>query len=82
MITNLFMYMLKEVSVKARPKFVILNGKIIEVKIKPVGNAKPLKSADMRNLHKFLINYSEQIVTDFFVLKKSVSFDRISKRLK
>ena len=61
------------------------DGKIIEIRIKSVGNAKPLKSVDMRNLRSFLRVYSEKIVekwVDFFVLRKSVSFDRITKRLK
>jgi len=70
---------------ESKAEFIIRDGKIIEIRIKSAGNAKPLKSVDMRNLRSFLRVYSEKIVekwVDFFVLRKSVSFDRITKRLK
>ena len=68
-----------------KAEFIIRNGKIVEVKIKPVGNANPLKAKDLRNFNEFLKNYSDKIVEkwiDYFVYKKKVSFERITRRLK
>ena len=70
---------------ESKAEFIIKDGKIIEIIIKPVGDLRPLKEKDLRNLNEFLKVYADQIVEkwiDFFVLRKKVSFERITKRLK
>lgn len=70
---------------ESKAEFIIENGKIVEIRIQAVGNAKPLKVADLRNFKTFLGEYGGRIVDkwiEFFVLKKRVKFERISKRIK
>ena len=70
---------------ESKAEFIIKDGKIIEIKIKSVSDIKPLKDKDLRNFNQFLKVYADQIVgkwIDFFVFKKKVSFERITKKLK
>lgn len=68
-----------------KAEFIIENGKIVEIRIKAVGSTKPLKATDLRNFKTFLSEYADRIVEkwiEFFVLKKKVKFERITKRIK
>ena len=70
---------------ECKAEFIIENGKIKKVRIKQIGSAKILKDSDLRNFNDFLEVYADKIVEkwiDFFVLKKKVSFDKITKKLK
>lgn len=70
---------------ESKAEFIIENGKIVEIRIKAVGNTKSLKAVDLRNFKMFLSKYADRIVEkwiEFFVLKKKVKFERITKRVK
>lgn len=70
---------------ETKAEFIISQGKIIEIRLRSVKRAKPLKGADLKNFETFIGNYSKQIVEkwiEFFVYKKEVSFERITKRIK
>lgn len=70
---------------ETKAEFLLLDGKIVEIRLKSVKRAKPLSGKDLVNFKTFLETYSDQIVKkwiDFFVYKKDVKFERISKRLK
>jgi hypothetical protein len=70
---------------ESKAEFIIKNGKIVEIRVKSVSNSSPLKPKDLRNFNDFLEVYADQIVEkwiDFFVLKKKVTFERITKKLK
>lgn len=68
-----------------KAEFIIKEGKLVEIRIKPVGNSEPLKPKELRNFNRFVQAYADEIVSkwiDFFVLKKKVHFEKITKRLK
>jgi hypothetical protein len=68
-----------------KAEFIIKSGRIVEIRIKQVGNSKPLKANDLRNFNQFLSQYGNRIVEkwiEYFILKKKVSFEKITKRLK
>lgn len=70
---------------ECKAEFIIKQGKIVEIRIKAVTNVKMLGNAHLRNFNAFLKSYSDQVVNkwiDFFVLKKKVSFEEITRKLK
>jgi hypothetical protein len=70
---------------ETKAEFIIQDGKIVEINLRKVKGIKPLKGSDLSNFKDFLESYSDKIVqkwVDFFVLKKEVDFERISKKIK
>jgi hypothetical protein len=70
---------------QSRAEFVLKNGKIIKITIKAVAGWEPLRSGELKNFSNFLNEYSDQVLKkwiDFFVLKKKVTFEKITKRVK
>ena len=70
---------------ESKAEFYIIDGKISEIRIKPVKNRKPLKDAKLKDFEKFLEVYADKIVEkwiDYFVYHKDVKFEKISTRLK
>lgn len=70
---------------ESKAEFLISNGEIIEIRIKENKGLKPLKGNDLNNFKDFLSIYSEQIVkkwVDYFVYRKDVEFERITKKVK
>jgi hypothetical protein len=70
---------------ESKAEFIIREGVIVEIRIKQVGNSRPLKGKDLKNFREFLKTYADRIVEkwiEFFVLKKKVSFEKITRRLK
>jgi hypothetical protein len=68
-----------------RAEFILLDGKIIEIKIKLVKGRKPLPNNKLIDFKEFLKKYSEKIVekwVDYFVYHKEVKFEKINTRLK
>ena len=65
--------------------FIIDNGKVIDVKIKPDGENIPLRSDEIKKVSELLKHYSSDIVNkwmDFFILNKKIKTIKITKRLK
>ncbi|MFN5168586.1 MAG: DUF4160 domain-containing protein [Cyclobacteriaceae bacterium] len=70
---------------ETKAEFIILNGKVVEIRLRSVKGAKPLKGADLKNFKVFLDQCAESVVQkwiDFFVLKKNVAFEKITKKLR
>jgi len=70
---------------ESKAEFIIQDGKIVRIIIRAVGNADPLKETELRNFNTFLKVYAERIVqkwVDFFVYKRKVEFERITKKLR
>ena len=70
---------------ESKAEFFFKNGKIVETRVKPVGDFRPLKGKDLRNFNLFIKTYGDKIVgkwIEFFVLKKKVSMEKINKRIK
>jgi hypothetical protein len=72
-------------SFESKAEFYIVNGEILEIKIKLVKDRKPLKGTKLKDFEIFLDVYANQIVqkwVDYFVYHKDVPFERITKKLK
>lgn len=70
---------------ESKAEFLIVDGKIIEIKIKPIKGYSPLKGPKLRDFEVFLEAYSDQIVQkwiDYFVYHKDVEFEKINTRIK
>ena len=70
---------------ESKAEFFIVDGKIVEIRIKAVNNSKPLTGVKLKDFENFLENYSERIVEkwiDYFVLHKDIKFERINKKIK
>ena len=69
---------------ESKAEFIIVNGKIIEIKITNVKGYKPITGKKLKDFKEFLNVYSENIVQkwiDYFVLHKEVSFEKIEVKL-
>jgi hypothetical protein len=70
---------------ESKAEFIIVNGEIIEIKIKAVKGCKPLKGKELKDFKDFLEIYASKIVDkwiDYFVLHKNINFERINVKLK
>lgn len=70
---------------ESKAEFLVKDGKISSIKVVRIGNRKPLQGKDLRNFNAFIRVYGHRIVEkwiEFFVLKKKVSFEKITQRLK
>ena len=70
---------------ESKAEFLIENGVIVEIVITNVQGSEPLNGSDLKEFRVFLKNFSKQIVdkwVDYFVYNKSVSCEKITKRLK
>jgi hypothetical protein len=70
---------------ESKAEFLIIDGKITEIKIKPIKGYSPLTGPKLKDFEDFLEAYSDQIVKkwiDYFVYHKDVEFEKINKRIK
>ena len=70
---------------ESKAEFIIVNGEIIEIKIKSVKGFKPLKGKELRDFKDFLEVYAKNIIdkwVDYFVLHKNVDFEKINIKIK
>jgi hypothetical protein len=66
-------------------EFLIINGSIEEIRIKPVKGRKPLTGNKLNDFKEFISLYGERIVdkwVNYFVYHKEVEFERINKPVK
>jgi len=62
-----------------------VDGKIVEIKIKPVKGFNPLTGSKLKDFEIFLENYADRIIEkwiDYFVYHKDIEFERINTRIK
>ena len=70
---------------ESKAEFYIVEGKIIEIKLKMVKGARPLSGTKLKDFEIFLEEYADKIVEkwiDYFVYHKSIEFERINTRIK
>lgn len=70
---------------EARAELVIINGKVLEIRIGEVSGRLPLASNEMRYFEEIVEARADDIVAkwvDFFVLHKPIKSESITRRLK
>jgi Domain of unknown function (DUF4160) len=70
---------------ESKAEFYIVDGKIVEIKIKPIKGLRPLAGSKLKDFEDFLETYSEKIVQkwiDYFVYHKDIEFEKINTRIK
>ena len=70
---------------ESKAEFYIVEGKTVEIKIKPVKGLNPLAGSKLKDFEEFLEKFSEKIVEkwiDYFVYHKNIEFEKITKRIK
>ena len=70
---------------ESKAEFYIVDGKIVEIKIKLVKSSTPLTGSKLRDFDEFLEKYADKIVEkwiDYFVYHKNIEFERINTRIK
>lgn len=70
---------------ESKAEIYIINGEIVEIKIKPIKGLRPLTGAKLKDFEVFLKQYSDKIVQkwiDYFVYHKNIEFEKINTRIK
>lgn len=70
---------------ESKAEFYIVNGKIVEIKIKQIKGLRPLTGHKLNDFKDFLEQYADRIVQkwiDYFVYHKDVEFEKINTRIK
>ena len=70
---------------ESKAEFYIIDGKIVEIKIKNIKGFKPLMGSKLKDFEDFLELYADKIVQkwiDYFVYHKDVEFEKINNRIK
>lgn len=70
---------------ESKAEFLIVDGKVVEIKIKQIRGLRPLSGSKLKDFEDFLECYSDKIVQkwiDYFVYHKDVEFERINTRIK
>jgi hypothetical protein len=70
---------------ESKAEFYIADGKIEEIKIKPVKGSRPLSGNKLRDFEVFLETYADKIVQkwiDYFIYHKDIEFEKINTRIK
>jgi Domain of unknown function (DUF4160) len=70
---------------ESRAEIILVNGVVHEIVYTPVAGRSPLANSELRYFQELVTAKADEIVAkwiDFFVLHKSVSPERITKRLK
>jgi len=70
---------------ESKAEIYIVDGEIVEIKIKTIKGFKPLTGSKLKDFEEFLEIYADKIVQkwiDYFVYHKNVEFEKINTRLK
>lgn len=70
---------------ESKAEIYIVDGKIIEIKIKSIKGSRPLSGSKLKDFEKFLETFADRIVQkwiDYFVFHKEVEFEKINTRIK
>ena len=68
-----------------RAEFIIINGKITEIRISSMRGRDPLPGNKLNDFKDFLKIYADQVLEkwiDYFIYHKKVKFERITKKTK
>ncbi|MEI7504333.1 MAG: DUF4160 domain-containing protein [Paludibacter sp.] len=75
----------KHAGFESKAEFYIVDGIIVEIKIKSIKGLRPLTGSKLADFEEFLEKYADQIVQkwiDYFVYHKDVEFEKINTRIK
>jgi len=70
---------------ESKAEFYIVDGKIVEIKIKAIKGVRPFTGSTLKDFKDFLEIYADRIVQkwiDYFVYHKDVEFEKITTRIK
>jgi hypothetical protein len=69
---------------ESKAEFYIVDGEIVEIKIKLVKGRRPLTGSNLKDFEVFLEKYADRIVekwVDYFVYHKNIEFEKINTRI-
>ena len=69
---------------ESKAEFYIIDGEIVEIKIKLVKGRRPLTGSNLKDFEVFLEKYADKIVekwVDYFVYHKNIEFEKINTRI-
>ena len=69
---------------ESKAQFYIVDGEIVEIKIKLVKGRRPLTGSNLKDFEVFLGKYANKIVVkwvDYFVYHKNIEFEKINTRI-
>lgn len=70
---------------ESKAEFYIVDGKIVEIRIKQIKGLRPLTGPKLNDFEDFLEQYADKIVQkwiDYFIYHKDVKFEKINTRIK
>lgn len=70
---------------ESKAEFYIADGKIIEIKIKPIKGSLPLSGSKLKDFEDFLEKYADRVIDkwiNYFVYHKNIEFEKIITRIK
>ena len=70
---------------ESKTEFYIIDGKVIEIKIKAIKGLRPLTGSKLNDFEAFLEKYADNIVqkwVDYFVYHKDIVFEKINTQIK
>ena len=70
---------------ESRAEIILINGVLTEIRYTSVSGRAPLESSELRYFEEIVAVKADEIVSkwiDFFVLHKSITSERITRRLK
>jgi hypothetical protein len=69
---------------ESKAEFYIVDGEIVEIKIKLVKGRRPLTGSNLKDFEVFLERYADKIVekwVDYFIYHKNIEFEKINTRI-
>jgi hypothetical protein len=69
---------------ESKAEFNIVDGEIVEIKIKLVKGRRPLTGSNLKDFEVFLEKYADKIVekwVDYFIYHKNIEFEKINTRI-
>ena len=69
---------------ESKAEFYIVDGEIVEIKIKLVKGRRPLTGSNLKDFEVFLEKCADKIVekwVDYFIYHKNIEFEKINKNL-
>ena len=69
---------------ESKAEFYIVDGEIVEIKIKLVKGRRPLTGSNLKDFEVFLEKYADKIVekwVDYFIYHRNIEFEKINTRI-
>jgi hypothetical protein len=69
---------------ESKAEFYIVDGEIVEIKIKLVKGRRPLTGSNLKDFEVFLEKCADKIVekwVDYFIYHKNIEFEKINTRI-